>query len=243
MKFRILVGLMALFVFALPLQAQDVEVDSIVFARDVATANVMPIHEDDIFPSTMTVVYAVISGEGLEEGDELEIVWSFEGDELDTLVYEKPDDTDDFRIWTNWSDPDGLEEGDWEVEIIYDGDTIASSEFEVTDDEFVYPIRFAEECGRTTGILVGEGEEFEDILHIYAYVEYANFDDETIEILWSLDGDELDLGLETEIDGEGWICFFLNNGGDAMPEGEYELSIVGEDGDEYRASDEIEVSD
>jgi|GEM_PF-6192276 len=243
MKFRIVAVLIALFVFALPLQAQDVEVDSIVFARDVATANVIPIHADEIFPSTMTVVYAVISGEGLEEGDEVEIVWSHEGDELDTLVYEKPNDLDDFRIWTSWSEPDGLMEGDWEVEILYDGDTIASGEFEVTDDEFVFPIRFAEECGRSTGILVGEGVEFEDVLHIYAYVEYANFDEETIEIVWSLDGEELDLGLETEFDGEGWICFFLNNGGDPMPEGEYELSIVDEDGDEYRESDEIEVSD
>lgn len=243
MKFRILVALIALFVLALPLQAQDVEVDDITFARDVSTANVTPIQVDEIFPSSLTAVYAVISGEGLEEGDEIEIVWMFDGDELDTLVYEKPDDSDEFRIWTNWSDPDGLEEGDWEVQILFDDDVIASEEFEITDDEYVFPVRFSEECGRTSGILAGEGEEFEDLTYLYAYVEYANFDEETIEIFWTIDGDELDLDLTTEFDGEGWACFFLNNGGDPMPEGDYGMIVADEDGDEYRESEEVEVSD
>lgn len=240
-KLRVLFLFVALFVLALPLQAQDVDIDDIIFARDATFGDVLPIQEDTVFPDTLTVVYAIIEGSGLEEGDEFDIVWSFEGDELDTLTYENTDGDDEFRVWTNWSDPDGLEDGDWAVEIYYDGDLIADGEFEVTSDEYVFPVRFAEDCSREAGILINEGLEFEDITFIYAYIEYANFNSETISVLWTIDEEVYDFDIDIEFDDEGWECVFLQNGDDPMPSGDYTVIIESEDGDEYRESHEIEI--
>lgn len=241
-KLRVLLLSLSVFVFAFSAQAQDVDVDEITFARDVTFGTTSAIQADTIFPDTLEKVYAIIEGDGLEEGDEFDIVWKFEGDELDTFFYENTNGEDDFSVWTSWSDPDGLENGDWSIEIIYDGDVIAEAEFEVTNDEYVFPVRFAEDCGRETSILVGENTEFDDIEFIYAYIEYANFDEETISLLWSIDDEVYDFDIEIEFDETGWECVFLQNGGDPLPEGDYSVIIESDDGDAYRTSDEVEVS-
>lgn len=240
-KLRVFFLIVSLFALALPLQAQDVDVDDIIFARDTTFGDVVPIQADTVFPDTLNIVYAIIEGTGLEEGDSFDIVWRFEGDELDTLTYDSIDTTDEFRVWTSWSDPNGLEAGDWSVEIVYDGDVIASEEFEVTSDEYVFPIRFAEDCARETAILISEATAFDDINYIYAYIEYANFNNETIKILWSIDDEVFDFDIEIEFDEEGWECVYLQNGDDPLPAGDYSVIVESEDGDEYRQSDEVEV--
>lgn len=240
-KLRTLFLFTLAFVFVLPLQAQDVDVDDITFARDTTYGDVLPIQADTVFPDTLTIVYAIIAGDGLEEGDEFDIIWKFDGDELDTFTYEQSSDSDDFRVWTSWSDPDGLEDGNWSVEIEVDGDVIADAEFEITSDEYVFPVRFAEDCSREEAILINEGTEFDDITFIYAYIEYANFDDEMVKILWTIDNEVFDFDIIVEFDDEGWECVFLQNGDDPMPTGDYSVIVESEDGDEYRESHEIEI--
>lgn len=237
MKFRMLLLLSALLLVALPIQAQDVDVD-ITVARDVSLAFTTPIQPGELFPDTLTVVYATLEVEGLEPGDEIDIVWYFEGDELDSIGFENEEDSDEFTMWTNWADPDGLEAGDWEIEVEYDGDVVASVDFEITDDEYVFPIRFAEDCGRGTGQLINEDTEFEDVEFLYVYLEYANFNEELVSIIWTIDGDEFDLDIEFEFDDEDWVCIFITNGGDPLPEGEYGLILLDEDGDEFFESDD-----
>ncbi|MEM9955513.1 MAG: hypothetical protein AAF846_28180 [Chloroflexota bacterium] len=245
MKVRLLLILIGLLMLALPSQAQDVEIDSIVFARDVTYGDVTPIQPAEIFPESITAVYAVIEGEGLEEGEEIDIIWYLDGEVMDELFYENDTEDDEFVVWTNWSDPNGMEEGDWSIEVLYDGDTIGEAEVEITDDEYIYPIRFGEDCGRGTGVMVGEADEFDDLDFIYVYIEWANFnDEESIELLWEINGDVFDLDIVIEVEDEGWECAFLTNGGDPLPSGDYRLSVVREsDGDEYITSEEISVND
>lgn len=235
MKSRILFLLIALFLIALPIQAQDAD---ITIARDVSLGDVTPIQAADVFPDTLTAVFAVVELEDLDPGEEIDIIWYFEGDELDTLEFENDGDEDDITIWTNWSDPDGLEAGDWEVQIEYDGDVIGSEEFEITDDEYIFPVRFGGDCGRGTGQLVNEGTEFEDAIILYAYIEYANFDEESVRAIWVIDGEEFDLGLEYEFDGDDWECISVHNSGDPLPDGEYGIIITDDGGDEFYESDD-----
>ncbi|GAB5492521.1 MAG: hypothetical protein Phog2KO_27360 [Phototrophicaceae bacterium] len=242
-KLRILFLLIAVFVLALPLQAQDVDVDEIIFARGVASVGYLPIQADDVFPDSIEVVYAIISGDGLEEGDEFDIVWFFDGDELDSFTYENNSDSDEFRTWASWSDPDGLEDGDWELQIVYDGDVIAEGEFEITNDEYIYPITFGENCNIQSTELVAEDTDFQETLYLYALIEHENFDNEMVKILWVIDGEVIDFDIEFEIDDDGSECVFLQNGGDFIPDGEYGLIVEGEDGNEYVESEAVEVQD
>ena len=139
----------------------------------------------------------------------------------------------------------GLEEGEWSIEVLYDGDVIADAEFEITDDEYIYPIRFGSNCSLGGASLVNEATEFEDITQLYAFVEYANFDDEMVDVLWmwTIDDRDFELTIELELDGNNWQCFSLHNDGEPMTEGEYSLIVIDEDGDEYRESDEVEIED
>ncbi|GAB5492523.1 MAG: hypothetical protein Phog2KO_27380 [Phototrophicaceae bacterium] len=244
-KLRILFLIIAVFVLALPLQAQDVDINELTFARDITRIGLLPVQADDVFPDTLEVVYATIAGEGLEQGDEIDIVWIFDGDELDTFTYENPNNDGDFRIWASWSDPDGLDDGDWAVEIVYDGDVIAEAEFEVTNDEYIFPIRFGSNCTYEDSRLLNEGVEFEEITYLYAYVEYANFDDETVTVIWQDENGEIPLegDLEVVFDGEGALCIFYQDSVEFIRSGSYSMLLQDEDGDEYRESDEVDVED
>ncbi|MGJ3238785.1 MAG: hypothetical protein ACFE0Q_08780 [Anaerolineae bacterium] len=241
-KVRVLFLMVALLLFALPLQAQDVEIESITFARDVTFGNITPLQADTIFPNTLTVVYAVVTGEGIEPGESVDILWLFEGDEVDSLTWENTTESDEFAFWTNWSDPIALDEGDWAVEVYYDGDLIESAEMTVTDDPYIFPLRFAQDCGRETGQLLNEGDVLEDLDYVYVYAEFVNFDEQQVRALWSIDDEIFDLDIETEFDGDDWLCFFLTNGGDPLPSGDYRLIITDEDGDELRESHEVEIN-
>lgn len=244
MKLRSLVLLIGLLLVIIPAQAQDVEIEDIIFARDVTYGDVSPIQADTVFPTSSTVVYAIIIGDGLENGEEIEITWLYEGDELDSIEYTNETDDEEFQVWTNWFNEDGLTEGDWSVEVSYDGDVIGEAELEITDDPYFYPIRFAEDCGRGTATLVNENTEFEDIPYIYGLIEWENFDEDTFGILWTIDGEVFDFDIEFEVEEEsGKECTFLVNGGEPMPEGEYTIIIVDEDKDPYRESDEIDIEE
>lgn len=239
MKFRMFFVLVALFLVALPIQAQDAE---ITIARDATRGDILPVQAADVFPNTLTAVYAIVEVEDLEPGDEFDIVWYYEGDELDGLTLENEGDTEDFSAWSNWSDPDGLPAGDWEVQVEYDGDVIASEEFEIVDDEYVFPVRFGADCGRETGWLLNEGQEFEEIFILYAYLEYSNFNDVAVDVIWTIDDEEYDLGVEGVFDNSeedvAWECFAIFNTDEFLPEGEYGIIILNEDGDELYESDD-----
>ncbi|MGB7338528.1 MAG: DUF2914 domain-containing protein [Phototrophicaceae bacterium] len=243
MKLRVLLLMVGLLIVIIPAQAQDVEIDSILFARDVSYGDVTPIQADTVFPNTLTVLYAIISGDGLEDGDEIEIVWNYEGDEIDSIEFTNDTGDEEFSIWSNWINEDGMTVGAWSVEIVYDGDVIGEAEFEVTDDPYIFPIRFAQDCGRATNTLINENTQFEDTPYIYALIEWANFDDAEIGILWTIDGEVFDFDITLEVDGEGTECTFLVNGGDPMPEGEYTVIVVDEDKDPYRESAEIDIEE
>lgn len=234
----LLVGLLLLVV---PLQAQDVDIDEIIFARDASLGTVIPIQEAEVFPDTQEAIYAIIEGDGLEDGEEIEIVWLHEDDRVDSVEYEQSGDDDAFRIWANYSEEGGLEEGDWRLEIYHDDELVGDGEFEVSDDEYIYPVRFAEDCGRETGRLFNEDTEFEEITIIYAYVEYANFGNEEVIIRWTLDGETIPMeDVSSEFDDEGWACFWISNN-EIFPDGDYTIMLFDEDDDEIFESESFEV--
>ncbi|MEO1166006.1 MAG: hypothetical protein AAFV98_19640 [Chloroflexota bacterium] len=240
MRLRVLLVTFVLLLFAVPAFAQDTDVDDIIFARDIQLNTVEPIQAADVFPTTETRVYAIIDMEDFEIGDEVEIVWYLDDERLDSVFLTNNMDSEDPRIWSSWGAPDGIEEGDWMIEVIYDDDVIGDAEFEVTDDDYVYPIIFAEGCGRSTGILYGQGSEFEDIEYLYAYVEFANFSSDDIEVVWQYDGDDIDMNeIVVEFDDSDWYCFWIQNP-DGLVEGDYSMRLL-EDGDEIFQSDEVEV--
>lgn len=243
MRIRVLLTFFALLLFAAPAFAQDTDVDDIIFARDIQLNTIDPVQPSDLFPTTQTIIYAIVLMEDFEPGDEVEFVWYLDGDRLDSVTLTNNIDEDDPRLWSSWGNPEGIEEGDWMLEVIFDDEVIGDAEFEITDDEYIYPILFAEGCARSTGVLFGENTSFEDINYLYAYVEFANFSSDDVEIVWLFDGEELDLNsVVVEFDDENWYCFWIQNPG-GLVEGEYSLLILDDDGDELAESDEVDVEE
>lgn len=246
MRLQIAVTVLTLLLFAAPVFAQDADVDDIVFARDIQLNTIAPIQASDVFPETQTVVYAIVYMEDFPEGDEVEFIWYRDGDLQDSLVLANNSDDDSPVLWSSWSNPDGIEEGEWSLEIYYDDEIIGEGEFEITDDDYVYPIIFAEGCGRSTGQLFGVNTVFEDATFLYAYVEYANFSSEDVEIVWQLDGDDLDMNeiiVEFDFDDDrddNWYCFWIQNP-DGLPEGDYSLRLLDDDQDEIFQSETVEI--
>ncbi|MEQ8677289.1 MAG: hypothetical protein RLP44_27760 [Aggregatilineales bacterium] len=243
MKVRILFLFVIVWIFALPLQAQDVEIE-VTFAQDITLLGLLPFQADTVFPNTLEIVYAVIYVDGLPEGDAFDIVWLFEGDELDSLTYtnDRVND-DDFRIYTYWAN--GLAVGEWTVEIIYNEEVITEANFEITDEAYIFPIRFGSNCTRDESILLNEGVSFEDITYLFAYVEYANFDDETVTVIWQDDDGAITTEGELEFvfDGEGKRCISYLDSVEFIRSGNYSVAFQNQDGDLYRTSHEVEISD
>lgn len=226
-----------------PAHAADVDIDELVIARDFRMLDYTPVHAGDTFPEGVTAVYAIVEGSNLDEGDELEFHWTFENDDADVWVFEQTND-DDFRVWTNWSNAQGFEEGDAKLEVIYEGDVIAETEFEFVDDEFVYPVRFGGNCSYDSGILYEEGDEFSEIYVLYARIDHANFSDEDVTIYWADNGEVIEAlsGYETTFDSEtqDFLCLWVRND-DVIPDGDYSIMIYDDRDDLIYASNEIEV--
>lgn len=217
--FFLLIALLALPI--IPIQAQDGQsgetlFSDIIFARDITLQTneaIMPLTR---FPTTQSVVVAIMDIEGLAKGATVTSQWLLNGEQQTASAYTHDSDTPNFRLWTNLANPSGIAPGTWRLRVLLNGEIAASGEFEVTEGPFVFPIRFGTSCGNFSGELFGHTEIYNSgATNIYAQVRYVNFPSNTqIQGVWQYEREDLEgagLPIQTQLTGTGQRCFRIGD--------------------------------
>lgn len=214
--------------------AGDLYVDNVTFGEAINRRNEVP-NPQVAFESGITDLYASFDFAGFADGADFAAIWYIDGLEnvRDVYTWESGESGTDFSLIYN---DDGLPDGYYEVELVYDGQSLHRSGVVVGEagsgavtpsgDGSFGAITFSLDADNDNTPM-DAGSDFANLDEIVATFDYENMTPGTTwSTAWYYEGQNV-TGSEQVWDGgvNGRYLVSLSNGGDQLPVGEYGLEL------------------